>query len=621
MNKQQGQARPPRQIKRVCKSTAIRLSQRTQKTREKKFYQIFVFFVSFVRGFCCNFTHLCPLALALVVNFASPARAQTPQPTLQPIVSPTAGPVIPIKATVVPIATAISLPSATAPVLPSPPNPPTATPQQFNGDAFEPNNTPAEVLAQNPPRSFISAGQVLNGLNFNNGAGVGAAGDVDWVQMYVKGGATYQLTTIVQPGVDTELFIYRDQADEVIATNDDYRPLDRGSQAQFTAQADGRYWAKIWNKDPSPRAAGQSYALELKEILLNTPTAVPSAPLAPTPTLLPSAKAINPNRADKFEYNGDVASATAIELNKTYDFLNFAPFNPSAPDVVDNDFYKLSVMRGSTFSCHTFNLGGGADTNMIVYEQALTEVGRNDDVSDEERNKGNLGSRVTWQAKADGVVYILVFDAYPLPADAAAKHTYALQCYFGAKPPETAPKATPDFEPPPQVKPPQPPTKAPLDQAGQGVSPSAPSVPQPAPNLPPAPNATVAVAAILQNAPLVVPVRPLPRSLPTAVPTPSLPMRSTVLTLQLFSDTNANGIAEPIEGISGVSVRVLDDGTGELLDQALTDRDGNVRFVALSDGAVRVSVPWLTYVQVVNEAAANIRIAFVAQPFLPERLP
>ena len=46
-----------------------------------------------------------------------------------------------------------------------------------------------------------------------------------------------------------------------------------------------------------------------------------------------------------------------------------------------------------------------------------------------------------------------------------------------------------------------------------------------------------------------------------------------------------------------------------------------MRFVALSDGAVRVSVPWLTYVQVVNEAAANIRIAFVAQPFLPERLP
>ena len=604
----------------MCKNNAIRLSQRTQR---KIFYQTFVFFVSFVRDFCYNFKRLCVLALALVVNVAAPASAQTPQPTLQPIVSPTAGPVIPIKATVVPIATAIPLPSATAPVLPSPPNPPTATPQPFNGDAFEPNNTPAEVLAQNPPRSFISAGQVLNGLNFNNGAGVGAAGDVDWVQMYVKGGATYQLTTIVQPGVDTELFIYRDQADVVIATNDDYRLLDRGSQAQFTAQADGRYWAKIWNKDPSPRTAGQSYALELKEILLTTPTAVPSATLAPTPTLLPSAspvptvKAINPNGADKFEYNGDVASAAAIELNKIYDFLNFAPFNPSAPNVVDNDFYKLSVARGSTFSCHTFNLGGGSDTSMIVYDQALTEVGRNDDVSDEERNKGNLGSRVTWQAKADGFVYILVFDAYPLPADAAAKRTYALQCYFGAKPPETAPKATPDFEPPPQVKPPPPPTKPPLNQTGTGAAPA----PPPAPDLPPAPNATVAVAAILQNAPLVVPVRPLPRSLPTAVPPPSVPMRSTVLTLQLFSDANANGIAEPIEGIGGVSVRVLDDGTGELLDQALTDRDGNVRFVVLSAGAVRVSVPWLTYVQVVNEAAANIRIAFVTQPFLPTQLP
>lgn len=558
----------------------------------------------------------CWLAAALSVgNGAMPVKAQTPQPSTQPTLSPIQ-PTSSAPATRTPSAvTPIALPSATP--MPSPTPAPT-----LPGDALEPNNSPAEVLAQNPVRSFISSGQVLNGLNFNNGAGLGAAGDVDWIQMYVKGGATYQLTTLVQPGVDTEVFIYRD-ADEatLLTSNDDYRALDRGSQAQFTAQADGRYWVKIWNKDQSPRAASQQYAVELKEVLLTTPTPLASATVAPSNTPLPSAsplptqKPFNSNGADKFEYNGDIGSAVAIELNKSYDFLNFAPLNPSAPSVVDNDFFKLSVAKGSTFSCHTFNLGGGADTVMAVYDQGLAELGRNDDVSAEERANGNLGSRVTWQAKADGIAYIMVYDAYPLPAADAATHSYTLQCYFGSKPPENAAKPTATIAPPPtvprDVAPPLPPTKAPL---------GATFVP-PTPDLPPPPNATAAVAAILQSAPMVVPVRPLPRSLPTLVPPTGIPMRTVALTLQIFSDVNANGVAEPIEGVAGVSVRVLADQNGELLDQGLTDREGNVRFLALSPSAVRVSVPLLDYVTLVTGDNAHVRIVYQSQPFLPERLP
>jgi hypothetical protein len=477
-------------------------------------------------------------------------------------------------------------------------------------DSMEPNNSPDDVLAQNPPRSFVVPGIGASNMNF---AGSGVANDVDWLFMYLKGGATYQLTTFVQPGVDTDVTIYRDMPNVYapIAQNDDYRPLDRGSQVTFTASSDGRYWVRITNKDASPRANGQTYAIGLSEVSLNSPTPqILSTPLINN-TATPTPKTIDLNKSDKYEYNGDIRSASAIKIEKIYSNLNFAPYNPSGLNVVDNDFYKMTVARGSIFSCQTFDLGGDADTVMVVYDQALNEMGRNDDISLDERKKGNLGSRVTWQAKDDGVAYIFVYDASPLPSDQAYIHTYSLMCYVGITPPPDIFRPTDLLA----VTPPPPPTKPPLI----ATSAPAPTVQALGTPILPAPPVT-GVTHQYQNSMVVLPVRVILR--PTSAPPTTFPnMRLVAIQLSVASDKNGNSMPDTGEGVSGVSTRILDDRTGEVIDIVLTDVNGNAKVVVMNDGPIRVVLPLLNYVQIVRGDSANIQTLVQTHFILPTALP
>lgn len=147
-------------------------------------------------------------------------------------------------------------------------------------DVYEINDSPADALA--PPnggvvRSFLNVGSTFNGAqlpNFFSTAPLGSIrenGDVDWYFFYGRSGSRYRITTSVQSGVDTELFIFRDSSElrlpsfsnastvGLIAFNDDYQQLDRGSRIDFTATETGLHWIKVWNIDPTPRSAGTSY--------------------------------------------------------------------------------------------------------------------------------------------------------------------------------------------------------------------------------------------------------------------------------------------------------------------------------------------------------------------------
>jgi hypothetical protein len=92
---------------------------------------------------------------------------------------------------------------------PTPPPPP--TPVGASPDPYEPNDLPPIVQGQAPIRSFVNVGQQLTNLNFYTQPNTNTLqfGDVDWYFFYGRGGAAYRVTTEVQPGVDTELFIYR----------------------------------------------------------------------------------------------------------------------------------------------------------------------------------------------------------------------------------------------------------------------------------------------------------------------------------------------------------------------------------------------------------------------------
>ncbi|MDW8351819.1 MAG: hypothetical protein RML99_07895 [Anaerolineae bacterium] len=479
-------------------------------------------------------------------------------------------------------------------ITPTPvPPPPTPTPLGAVADGYEPNNTPQEVLGVTPnPISFINVGQQIANLNFyttTNPTATLAAGDVDWFFFYGRAGAAYRVTTVVQPGVDTELFIYR--ADQLppnnnytsvglIAANDDYQPLDRGSQVIFTGPYDGVYWIKLWNKDQSPRVAGQTYNLVVVELAPNTPT--PTLP--PTPF---------PSGADRFEYNGDFDSATLIAPGIKYDNLNFVPFQPPSPNTVDNDFFRMPVKQGVYYTCETLDLAGGTDTNIIVYNQDRVGIGGNDDASPDNKALGRFESRFIWLSGYTGYAYILVGDVNPPRANEGQIRSYSLICNIGIP---ATPTPTPNPNPPTATPlPPPPPTPVPPEN-----TPTPFPTPRPAQNL------------------VVRPVEPrAPQPVIAPTPTP----RVLLIDIQVFTDLNRNGLLDPGEGVSNVPVRLGDEQTGLPLGQAFTDDGGRLRFSVVSDNPVRVSVPLFAFSTIVAESPATLRIALQPAIAPPERIP
>lgn len=480
----------------------------------------------------------------------------------------------------------------------------TPTPIGASPDFYEPNDSAALALANN--RSFVPVQQTLSNLNFfTTTAGVFDQGDVDWYFFYGRQGSRYQVTADVQPGVDTEMFIHVDTNDApqlrppdgppsppdtnaytnigLIGANDDYQALNRGSRVVFVAPYEGKFWIKLWNKDRSPRVAGQTYTLNVIELSNAVPTITPTLTLPATPF---------PGGADSFEYNGDFDSARSIAPNVKTPPLNFVPFQPPGPDTVDNDFFKLPVKQGVNYTCETLDLTGGTDTNIIVYNQDRQAIGGNDDITPTNRQVGRFESRFSWLSGYTGYAYILIGQVNTLAANDPALQTrsYTLLCTIGIPP---TPTPTPNPNPPTQPPPP-----------------ATPLPPEPTPTPFPTPR---------PEQPLVV--RPVdPASLqPTtqATPTP----RTLMIEVQTFLDNNRNGLLDPGEGIAGTPIRLSDERTGTPLQQVFTNEAGLVRLAVMNEGPVRVSVPVFGYSTVVDSSPTTVRIGIQPTVQLPERIP
>jgi hypothetical protein len=367
--------------------------------------------------------------------------------------------------------------------------------------------------------------------------------------------------------------------DGQLAFNDDYQPLDRGSQINISTPYEGIYWLRLWNKDPTPRGAGQAYNLTVVEINTLTPTTLP---IPPTPF---------PAGADRFEYNGDFERASLIAPGVKVDQLNFVPFQPTSPDVVDNDFYRMPVKQGIPYTCETLDLSGGTDTNMIVYNENREGLGGNDDISPEERARGSFRSRFSWIAAYTGDAYILVGEVNPPRASEGQSRSYSMLCNIGLP---ATPTPTVNPNPPTPTVPFVPPTPLPT------------ATPFPTPRPP---------------QPLVV----LPVSISAARPTaqPTATPRVMVIEVQTFNDYNRNGQLDPgtNEGIAGTPVQIYDAGTGTPLGQAFTDGDGRVRFSIINEGPVQVRVPTFGYSTIIDQPNGVVRIALQPAVDVPERIP
>ncbi|MEQ8671754.1 MAG: hypothetical protein RLP44_01605 [Aggregatilineales bacterium] len=81
---------------------------------------------------------------------------------------------------------------------------------------------------------------------------------------------------------------------------------------------------------------------------------------------------------------------------------------------------------------------------------------------------------------------------------------------------------------------------------------------------------------------------PTPQLTPT-----SIPETLVVVEIIVAYDLNRNGTAESNEGVQGMSVRMLDGSTNDLLVSGLTDERGYVRLQALTANTTTVVVPFL----------------------------
>ena len=445
-------------------------------------------------------------------------------------------------------------------------------------------------------------GQRIDNLNFSPYTGR-TSKTTSWFEFYGRSGSIYQATTLnVQPGVETVISVYHPVANIITPNlalvtplagytnpNNRYVAGTRGSQISFQVPngADGLYWIQVTNIDPSPRLSNMTYSLQVQEVL-QAPTPGPSptiTPPPPTPTPFPG-------QPDRFEYNGDFDHASLIAPNVQYDNLNFVPYQPLSNNDTDNDFYKLPVKQGIYYTCQTLNLAPGVDTNIIIYNQDRVGIGGNDDISPEERAKGNFASRFSWLTSYTGYAYILVGEVNPPRANEAGGHTYSFRCDIGLP-------ATPT-----------PSITSTLPVVGTPFVPPTPLPPEP--TMTPYPTPRTA-----QN----LPVREISNATATPAAQPAATPRVVALNVQIFNDVNRNGLLDPGEGISGVSVRVIDEQTGTPLGQSLTDVDGRVNFSVTNPGPVRLSVPLFGYSLLVTDTALTVRIAVATDVTLPARIP
>ena len=88
---------------------------------------------------------------------------------------------------------------------------------------------------------------------------------------------------------------------------------------------------------------------------------------------------------------------------------------------------------------------------------------------------------------------------------------------------------------------------------------------------------------------------------PTLLPSPSPPIPSLVtVDVVVAYDLNVNDVADPNEGVRGISVRVVDAQTNNLLASAVSDDSGFVRIQVVSERDVRLVIPLLGETELVR---------------------
>ncbi len=419
-------------------------------------------------------------------------------------------------------------------------------------------------------------------------------GDVDFYSVWGRAGQLYQLTTGSGEGVDTRLRVYA--GDRLLAENDDYKAGSPVSQVVFLAETEG--WYAVTVDSAAPMDWGCRRYSIVSVSVAGTPTATPIP--TTTATAGPAATAnatVVPDaiRPDAYEPNYDRDRAANIGVGQTLD-LNFNGW-PVGDNGVDNDYFRFYVKATDDLTIETTDLAEGLDTNLIIFKEDGSVAAGNDDCTAGERR-----SCLTWQPGYTGLAWLLAGPVGTIPdAVVAGSRAYRLSILNGKESSRSSGQesATPGRAAAAVYGQPMPWRVTPLAVT-------------PAPLISPAPgngadtNEPTAPGIDIRSFSLVP---------PTATPQPRQPVN---IEVTIYYDENDNRAPDVNEGVTGVSVRVLDGTSNRLLSQTFTDTQGHAALSVSTTGQARLSVPYLAYSKSIKPpgAAFEIRLPAVQVPSL-----
>ncbi len=388
----------------------------------------------------------------------------------------------------------------------------------------------------------------------------------------------------------------------------DSNPFD-GNSASVTLYATeyGPYYFKVFQR--SDQCQGSTYSLILSS---SAPTVTPT----PKPTTTPKPSTATPAPTwptgfDQYEPNYDFGIATTVAPGLVYN-LNFIPWGT---DKDDNDFFKIWVKPNLIFSCETYDLAPGLDTNMILYSGPSKDhaIGGNDD-----RALGDYSSSVSYYSTYEGYLYLLVGHGGRISGGDIYNSDYKLRCTMNVPgtPTATLPPNS-DKDPIPTATPR--PTTAPATTPTPSTSPIATPTPPPTEPTPEStPTPFVASPTPTSSGPTELTIRPLKTPSPLeATPTP--PGFRTFRVL-VYYDENLDTQLGAGEGIAGFFIRVLSSTSGEELAHGYTDDQGQLSLTVPTVKAVRVLVPLLGFERLVEPSIPEVVVRIAPQP-LPESIP
>lgn len=355
-------------------------------------------------------------------------------------------------------------------------------------------------------------------------------GDQDYFNVYLKAGQLARVSTFPVPGTntDTRLFVYTSTG-ALLGENDDRSAVDLGSSVAWAALADGFYTVLV---DAAVPFSGQYDLLMALELPTSTPTSTSTSKPGPTstpePTFTLAPTATPYTQPDVGEPNFSAGTAFEAVIGTSY------PMTLGPRGIDDHDFYRVLVKAGRRYRCAAEKPAGVAPT-LRVYSGPVgggVLIAENDDVS-----LTDVGSEARFDAPYDGPIFVVV-------ETRAGYGSYTFVCAAVASTPA----------------------------AGSGL----PSGPASTPTLTVTPTAT----------PIHLSVRPLPLVQPTATPA-----QVTTIRIQVIYDLNANGAADPDEGIANVSVRAVSHNA--IVGWSLTDERGLATITILGE-VDRVLVPFLS---------------------------